>query len=138
MKSGYSRYSWIGGKMDINGAPSWSDGSHPTFDNWQSRETIAPPYCSCVKPNYWFKTKCGELWPFICRLPSIRMNSTTLKLEYKKEQLNFSSFQVWYTYRVAKNDWIIRRGKKISTVTRRAPDNICCKIFQDKDLPKII
>ena len=98
-----SSYHWIGGQMDINGNQSWSDGSHPTFTRWNPWVANSPPHCSQLAgrevSSLWNKASCEFLNHFICRLPAKRVNTTYLKLEYKKEQLNFSSFQVWYKYR---------------------------------------
>ena len=90
---------WIGGKMVKKGALSWSDGSYPTFTNWQRGAATPLPYCSLQSATLWYKRGCEGQYNFICRLPTNIWNTTNLKLEYKKGELNVSSFQVWYKYR---------------------------------------
>ena len=109
---------FLGGKLDKNGAHSWSDRSRSTFTQWNPTQSNskAPPHCSLATINYgWSKTDCEKAYHFICRLPANRVNTTALKLEYKREDLKFSSFQVWYKYRAASknllNSW---EGKRIT------------------------
>ena len=102
--------------MYNNGAQSWSDGSHPTYNQWSNTIlTTPPPYCSLATTEPWSKEECDRRFSFICQFPSNRVNTSVLKLEYKKDELGFSAFQVWYKYRVATKSLLDAWGEKRMT-----------------------
>ena len=90
----------------------WSDGSYPTFSDEIDSATDAPPHCIRKAGKRWYRRNCDRSYPFVCRLPANQVNTSTLRLEYKRDQLDFSSFQVWYKYRTTnKNERLLKSWK---------------------------
>ena len=103
-KTGYTEYDnvWIGEKVTSD-KKMWSDGAQSTFITFNKQVTREDlPHCILKEFGGGREEKnCGHFFQFICRLPAHKVKTSTVRLEYKKEQLEFSSFQVWYSFRTA-------------------------------------
>ena len=78
---------------------AWSDNSTWGYTNWGGD---SDDYCIKFKNKKWHTQDCDD-WEeqFICqKLNTLERNATT-RLSFKKDQLNFSNFNVWYKYKAS-------------------------------------
>lgn len=98
---------WLGGTdQEKEGEWKWSDGSPWTYENWESEKYgNKGEDNNCVKwyRDYgWNDEVCGSTSPFICQSHILTMKGkVSVRLNYTKEELTFSSFHLWYKYKAA-------------------------------------
>ena len=112
----YKRNLWLGGRRKSDGTWIWSDGSklEMGLGTWNADIDGSAPYCLDLYYRQWYVTDCSRKYNFLCSVKSEKLKGTkTVRLEYSKYQLDFTSFHVWYTYRRASNDllksWVDER-----------------------------
>ena len=82
---------------------SWSDGSPWVFTQWNSDVGSRGDSMNCLEvyKGGWTDYYCSDPCPFICQittLPSILTAQRTITIEYTKENLSISSFEVNYQH----------------------------------------
>ena len=102
-------YAWIGGKMEHDGIgqgwrTEWSDGAKNTIRTSNLEYLTDDDNQKCILQDLFGdmeKRNCEELFSWVCRIKGHKVKASTIRLEYTKEQLSFSSFQVWYSLKAA-------------------------------------
>ena len=92
---------WIGGfAKEAVGSWKWSDGSPWQFSRWD--EVLYEGARSCVQlvsGDLWNDEYCLDKKGFICQSKAFRASQTkNITKKYNKENLIFSSFEVWFRY----------------------------------------
>ena len=92
---------WLGARRE-SGKWRWSDNSSWGFTKWQDGEQDHGDG-SCVNSDggWWYHVACEAKYPFICQREKALMGKSTLNLAYTKDQLNISSFHLWYNFKTA-------------------------------------
>ena len=111
---------WVGGKKPAGEEWKWSDQSEFKLDTLMimgAQENYGYDVClssamgilSCLDLCLWPQ-------PFICRVePAPLKGRKTINLKYNKDQLNFSSFHVWYSYKAGSQQLLDNWEKKRMT-----------------------
>lgn len=103
LKNAFSLPSWIGGRRVLS-KWSWSDKTTWKFTNWaQGHPYQRDDWCTVVAGRFhngkWEDYDCSIKEPFICQVEPLALKTTGKNtLVYRKDQLTFSKFHVWYKY----------------------------------------
>ena len=95
-------YIWVGGRWNESEEWSWSDNSV-----WEyTRLGKAWDEDNCIRMDTdegsWDRRSCSSPYAFICQVEHMPLRGKkTLDFMYSKDQLTFSSFNLWYKYRAA-------------------------------------
>ena len=104
---------WLGGENMGVGNWKWSDNSSWRYTKWsEGMGNNGDNRCVRMAGYYWWDVPCFIRDNFICTATTeILQGSTQTRLEFKKDQLNFPSFHVWYKHRVDSKemDWKVKR-----------------------------
>ena len=105
---------WVGGR-DQSGKNNWTwtDGSPMTVSLWHGTYGNGP-YCSLIYYGEYSKSNCLASYPFICKSSALSKGDHTLKFEYQKDKLDFSSFNVWYSYKYQNNTGLDTEEKRMT------------------------
>ena len=119
------KYVFLGG-IYREGAWKWSDGSPWNYTKWSagllSDGAIGAPG-DCVEMlngNYWNYYSCTLSDAFICKAAPHKMTGkTSIRLNFKKEEITFISFRVLYSYNFDQELFNLRKDKKMTGVRLR-------------------
>ena len=96
---------------------SWSDNSTWGYTNWAMEKGVTgnDDYIRMGRSSgRWYKRTAQYEYAFICQLPGLVLSGHEKReFIYKKDQLTFRSFHVWYEYKAASqqvlDDWEDKR-----------------------------
>ena len=98
---GRSSWFWLGGKQESS-VLSWSDNSTWGYTNWDRDPGSSGDDFFIKKSWYdgtWYASTSSDS-SFICQLASSSLRGKEkLDLTYKKDQLTFRSFLMWYQFK---------------------------------------
>ena len=113
---------WLGGRRML-GEYSWSDNS--TWWNNSLNTKDIKIACVAWTPDLmdrWSEYDCEEKIRFICQIEfmeyQLGRSTETLSLEFEKDQLSPFTFQVWYSYKVANQQFVDTWDEKEMTGLR--------------------
>ena len=92
---------WVGGRKQNSGAWTWVDGSLWEYESWVDGYGRRGGDNKCVEKVYlgWLDVACTEPNYFMCEAsPKLVTGNTNITLKYTKDQLDFTIFQVWYSF----------------------------------------
>ena len=109
---------WLGGRKKL-GEWSWSDNSTWGYNKWRDEEKDHGESGCISYDSYneiWLQMTCWEENQFICQEENRALRGKkTVKLEFVKEQLSFSSFHVWHMYKATSQQLLDSWTKKKMT-----------------------
>ena len=92
---------WLGG-VKRGGEWNWSDNSTWGFTKWDDGQPNGrDSNCIYSYEGWWYDDPCTKKYRFICQKTKTLKGKKTMNLAHTKDQLNFSSFHVWYKYKAA-------------------------------------
>ena len=98
---------WVGGRKQNSGVWTWVDGSPWGYGNWDYGYGTRGGDNNCVQKSYqgWLDVSCTEKSHFMCEAsPKLVTGRKNVTLKYTRGQLDFATFQVWYSYKKANKE----------------------------------
>ena len=98
---------WLGGREDKDGVWKWTNGSkiEPKWIGWMKTYGEAP-FCFAMYNIRRQRRSCDHKRQFICQSPKYLRGKESLTLDYKAEEVFFSSLPVSYHYKADNRDLV--------------------------------
>ena len=99
---GKGRSVWLGGRKKQE-VWKWTDSSHWGYTKWaKTYGNRGKDRCVRWIDKEWKDESCRKEFPFVCTANTKPLRGAgKVTFEYRKDQLEFFSFQVWYKYKYA-------------------------------------
>ena len=94
-------YIWLGGRKKY-GHWMWSDNSTWGFTNWHMGQQVGDDCCVySLSDEKWFDETCTESHKFICQRKRVLKGQKMINMSFSKDELDLTSFNVWYKFKAA-------------------------------------
>ena len=92
---------WLGGRKQHEGTWKWADGASWGYTDWAYNKGNRGDNRNCLVLAWgmWTDQDCKTQTPFICQASPIMIKGNkVITLGFKRNELNFPSFEVWHNY----------------------------------------